>query len=170
MKDLPAILGGDKVREKPFPRRITMGDEEKKAVQEVMDSDVLSAFFGSPGELFLGGPKIKEFENNWARDFGFKYAISVNSWTSGLMIALGSVGIEPGDEGSCSTRNICFALIIPSIRIGLEPAAPLATVYSIPFQSGYTLGLIPNKSVVSVITLSIPTNSLLVAKVEPDIP
>jgi perosamine synthetase len=84
MKDLPAILGGDKVREKPFPRRITMGDEEKKAVQKVMDSDVLSAFFGSPGELFLGGPKIKEFENNWASsDFGFKYAISVNSWTSG---------------------------------------------------------------------------------------
>jgi perosamine synthetase len=68
MKDLPAILGGDKVREKPFPRRITMGDEEKKAVQEVMDSDVLSAFFGSPGELFLGGPKIKEFENNWAAE------------------------------------------------------------------------------------------------------
>lgn len=106
MKDLPAILGGDKVREKPFPRRITMGDEEKKAVQEVMDSDVLSAFFGSPGELFLGGPKIKEFENHWARDFGFKYAISVNSWTSGLMIALGSVGIEPGDEVICSSYTM----------------------------------------------------------------
>lgn len=106
MKDLPAILGGEKVREKPFPRRVTMGNEEKKAVQEVMDSDVLSAFFGSPGELFLGGPKVKEFENQWASDFGFKYAISVNSWTSGLMIALGSVGIEPGDEVICSSYTM----------------------------------------------------------------
>ena len=114
MRNLPAILGGEKVREKPFPRRVTMGDEEKKAVQDVMDSDVLSAFFGSPGELYLGGPKIKEFENKWANQYGFKHAISVNSWTSGLMIALGSVGIEPGDEVICScytmsaSASCCF--------------------------------------------------------------
>lgn len=98
----PAILGGNKVRETPFRTRITMGNEEKRAVNEVMDSDVLSAFFGSPGELFLGGEKVKEFEQSWANKYGFKHAISVNSWTSGIMIALGSVGIEPGDEVICS--------------------------------------------------------------------
>lgn len=99
----PAILGGNKTRIKPFPKRITMSEKEKKAVAEVMDSDVLSAFFGSPGELFLGGPKVKEFEKKWAKMYGFKHAISVNSWTSGLMIALGSVNIEPGDEVICSS-------------------------------------------------------------------
>jgi perosamine synthetase len=114
MKNKPAILGGEKVRNIPFPRRITMGNEEKKAVQKVMDSDVLSAFFGSPGDLFLGGPKVKEFEQKWAKQYGFKHAISVNSWTSGLMIALGSVGIEPGDEVICScytmsaSASCCF--------------------------------------------------------------
>lgn len=114
MKNKPAILGGEKVRTNPFPRRVTMGPEEKKAVQEVMESDVLSAFFGSPGDLFLGGPKVKEFEKKWAEQYGFKHAISVNSWTSGLMIALGSVGIEPGDEVICScytmsaSASCCF--------------------------------------------------------------
>jgi perosamine synthetase len=106
MKKRPAILGGEKTRTKPFPRRITMGDEEKQAVQKVMDSDVLSAFFGSPGDLFLGGPLVKEFEANWAKQYGFKHAISVNSWTSGLIIALGSVGIEPGDEVICSSYTM----------------------------------------------------------------
>lgn len=106
MKKKPAILGGQKTRTESFPRRITMGSEEKEAVQKVMDSDVLSAFFGSPGDLFLGGPRVKEFEANWARQYGFKHAISVNSWTSGLMIALGSVGVEPGDEVICSSYTM----------------------------------------------------------------
>ncbi|MBV9988010.1 MAG: DegT/DnrJ/EryC1/StrS family aminotransferase [Chitinophagaceae bacterium] len=114
MNNKPAILGGPQVRTAPFPKRRTMGEEEKQAVNKVMDSDVLSAFFGSPGELFLGGPKVKEFENNWARQYGFKHAISVNSWTSGLMIALGSAGVEPGDEVICScytmsaSASCCF--------------------------------------------------------------
>jgi len=106
MKNKPAILGGEKVRTNPFPRRVTMGPEEKQAVQEVMESDVLSAFFGSPGDLFLGGPKVKEFEKKWATQYGFKHAISINSWTSGLVIALGSVGIEPGDEVICSSYTM----------------------------------------------------------------
>jgi len=101
-----AIIGGQKTRLTPFPRRVTMGDKEKNAVAEVMNSEVLSAFYGSPGDLFLGGPKVKEFEKKWADMYGFKHAISVNSWTSGLMIALGSVNIEPGDEVICSSYTM----------------------------------------------------------------
>lgn len=97
MKHL-AINGGSPVRTVPFTKRRTMGDAEKQAVIEVMDSDDLSAFFGSPGDKWLGGPKVKEFERKWASQYGFKHAISVNSWTTGLMTAVGAVGIEPGDE------------------------------------------------------------------------
>lgn len=99
---IPAILGGDKTRRVPFPKRITMGQSEGAAVNEVMASDTLSAFFGSPGDLFLGGPKVKEFEEKWAAMYGFKHAISVNSWTAGLTIALGSVDVQPGDEVVCT--------------------------------------------------------------------
>lgn len=93
-----AIKGGNPVRTTPFTPRRTMGDAEKQAVLEVMDSDQLSSFFGSPGDKWLGGPKVKEFEHKWAHRYGFKHAISVNSWTTGLMTAVGAIGIEPGDE------------------------------------------------------------------------
>ena len=78
---IPAILGGEKLRKIPLKSRTTIGPEEKKAVIEVMDSDVLSAFIGAPGEKFLGGAKVLEFENYWKHKYGFKHAISVNSWT-----------------------------------------------------------------------------------------
>ncbi len=97
-----ALLGGEPVRTHPFPVRHTIREEEKKAVLEVLDSGNLSAFFGSPGDLFLGGPKVLELEAKWARRYGFKHAISVNSWTSGLMTAVGAAGIGPGDEVICT--------------------------------------------------------------------
>ena len=102
MKDKPAILGGVPVRTKPLKERKTMGHEEKMAAMEVLESDVLSAFIGGKGKYFLGGQKVCDFEKLWAESYGFKHAISVNSWTSGLMIAVGAIGIEPGDEVICS--------------------------------------------------------------------
>ena len=44
------------------------------------------------------GPKLPEFERNFADFIGRKYAIAVNSGTSGLYIALLALGIGPGDE------------------------------------------------------------------------
>lgn len=93
-----AISGGSPLRSTPFPERRTMGEAEKAAVLEVMDSDTLSGFFGSPGDQWLGGKKVKQFERKWAERYGFRHAISVNSWTTGLMTAIGAIGIEPGDE------------------------------------------------------------------------
>lgn len=93
-----ALVGGTPVRSAPFAVRKTMGDAEKRAVVDVLDSDKLSGFFGSPGDGWLGGAKVKEFEAKWAGMYGFRHAISVNSWTTGLMTAVGAIGIEPGDE------------------------------------------------------------------------
>ena len=97
-----AITGGAPLRSAIYPGRRTMGEAEKQAVVDVMDSDKLSSFFGSPGDQWLGGERVKEFERKWAAKYGFKHAISVNSWTTGLMTAVGAVGIEPGDEVICS--------------------------------------------------------------------
>lgn len=93
-----AINGGTAVRTLDFTARRTMGEREKNAVMEVMERGELSGFFGSPGPHWLGGEKVKEFENKWAKNYGYKYAISVNSWTTGLMTAVGAMGIGPGDE------------------------------------------------------------------------
>ncbi len=71
---------------------------EKEAVIEVMERGELSGFFGSPGPHWLGGEKVKQFERKWANNYGYKHAISVNSWTTGLMAAVGAMCIGPGDE------------------------------------------------------------------------
>lgn len=99
---LAALLGGPPIRATPFAARRTMGEAERAAVLEVLDADLLSGFVGAPGPLFLGGPKVRQFEADWARQYGFTHAVSVNSLTSGLITALGALGLEPGDEVICS--------------------------------------------------------------------
>ncbi len=75
-----------------------IGDEEKKAAMRVLDSGNLSAFIGAWGEGFYGGEEVKEFEKEIADYFDVKHAVTFNSLTSGLIAAIGAIGIEPGDE------------------------------------------------------------------------
>jgi perosamine synthetase len=98
----PALLGGKPVRPEPFPPRRCMGEEEKSAALAILDADDLSGFIGAPGSRSLGGPYVRAFERDWAQRYDFRHAISVNSWTSGLISAMGAIGIEPGDEVICS--------------------------------------------------------------------
>ena len=72
-----------------------------------MKSGILSDFLGAPGENFLGGKYVKKFENEFSKKFDVKHSISVNSWTSGLIAAVGSVGIEPGDEVIVTPWTMC---------------------------------------------------------------
>ena len=138
-----ALLGGEPVRRKEFPPRVCMGPEEKKAAMRVLDSDVLSGFVGAAGKFFLGGIEVQQFENLWASQFGFRHAISVNSWTTGLQAAVGAVGIEPGDEVICppftmsaSATAVLFYGGIPifadidSQRYTLDPSAVKKAVTS----------------------------------------
>jgi dTDP-4-amino-4,6-dideoxygalactose transaminase len=93
-----AIHGGQPVRTVPFPCHRTIGDEERAAVDAVLAGGVLSKFLGCRHEDFLGGPEVRRLEEEWARHFGARHAVAVNSCTSGLICALGAAGIEPGDE------------------------------------------------------------------------
>ena len=93
-----AIDGGVPVISREFAVRNTMGPEEEQAAIEVIRSGVLSRFQGSAGDDFLGGPQVRAFEEEWADYFGVRYAISVNSWTSGLIAIVGALEVEPGDE------------------------------------------------------------------------
>jgi dTDP-4-amino-4,6-dideoxygalactose transaminase len=93
-----ALLGGPKTIKTEFKRYNSIGSEEVQAAKEVIESGVLSQFLGVWHEDFYGGPKVREFERACAEYFGVKHAITVNSWTSGLIAAVGAIGIEPGDE------------------------------------------------------------------------
>ncbi len=93
-----ALLGGPPVRSQPFPRHPIIGDEEKRAVLEVLDSGNLSTFTAVPGEYFLGGRRIKEFERMFADYHGARYAVAFNSATAALHAAVVAVGVQPGEE------------------------------------------------------------------------
>lgn len=83
---------------KEWQRYNPIGAEEKQAVARVLDSGCLSAFIGGWGDDFNGGEEVVAFENEIADYFTVKHAITFNSLTSGLIAAVGAIGIEPGDE------------------------------------------------------------------------
>lgn len=93
-----ALFGGMPVCTKPFPPYKVIGQEEKDAACRVIDSGILSRFLGAWHADFYGGPEVQAFERQCADYFGVKHAVTVNSWTSGLVAAVGAIGIEPGDE------------------------------------------------------------------------
>lgn len=98
MKDKLAVFGGKPVRSRPFEDYNPLGDKEVLAAVKVVKSGVLSQFLGCWHPDFYGGPMVRRLERDWARYTKTKYAVSVNSCTSGLYAACGAVGVGPGDE------------------------------------------------------------------------
>lgn len=109
MSEKLALFGGPKTIPHKFPPYNThsFGKEESDAVKAVMESGVLSQFFGSWDDGFLGGKQVQNFERNWEKAFHVKHAVSVNSATSALIAAVGAIGIEPGDEVIVSPWTMC---------------------------------------------------------------
>ncbi len=110
MKKL-AINGGEKSVSHNFSIYNSIGVEEQEAANKVVKSGILSDFLGAPGSNFLGGKYVKKFERSFEEQFKIKHAISVNSWTSGLIAAVGALGIEPGDEVLVTPWTMCASAI-----------------------------------------------------------
>ena len=102
-----ALHGGPKTITKPFKRYNPIGKEEVVAAKKVVESGVLSKFLGCWDPDFYGGPMVQKFERACEKYFKVKHAVTVNSWTSGLVAAVGAIGIEPGDEVIVSPWTMC---------------------------------------------------------------
>ena len=74
-----------------------IGNKELNAAIKVIKSGKLSYFLGTYSKEFYGGPKVREFERKCKSFFKVKHAITVNSWTSGLVCAVGAIDINPGN-------------------------------------------------------------------------
>jgi dTDP-4-amino-4,6-dideoxygalactose transaminase len=109
-----ALLGGRPVLERPLPPYRSIGAAERAAVARVLDSGRLSGFYGTWGDEFFGGPEVRALEAAWRHRFGTGHAVTVNSATSGLIAALGAVGVGPGDE-----------VIVPPFTMSATAIAPL---------------------------------------------
>ena len=93
-----------------------IGDEEKQAVMEVLDSGMLAQ-----------GPRVKAFEEAFAEMCGVNHAIATSSGTTALHVALLANEIGPGDEVItsaftfiASTNSILFTGAKP-VFVDIDP-------------------------------------------------
>jgi perosamine synthetase len=130
----PAILGGTPVRTKPFVVGPMVGVEEEDLIIEAVRKHNFSRYVGASSPdiettlrmtsaeaasiradwHFLGGENVRLFGAAFAQYFGSKYAIPINSATSGLSAALAAAGVGPGDE-----------VIVPAISFSATGSAVL---------------------------------------------
>ncbi|MCX8153386.1 MAG: DegT/DnrJ/EryC1/StrS family aminotransferase [Candidatus Bathyarchaeota archaeon] len=68
-----------------------IGEEEIEAVVRVMRSGMLTHGLGM-------GPMVTQFEANFAKFAGVKYAVAVNTGTAALHAAVLAAGVQQGDE------------------------------------------------------------------------
>jgi perosamine synthetase len=86
-----------------------LGQEEEAAVVETLRSGWLSQ-----------GPRVAEFEREFAAFVGAKHAIALSSCTTALHLAFVAANLEPGDEVLCP--SLSFIATANSIRyVGATP-------------------------------------------------
>ncbi len=84
-----ALLGGSPAKTKPFPSWPIWDDQERLAVNEVLESNV---WWRTPGT------RTKAFEEAFAEFHGARFGIACTNGTHALEIVLAAIGIRPGDE------------------------------------------------------------------------
>jgi len=106
-----AIDGGKPVRSKPlppnFPGATMIGVAEKKAVMDVLEAKSPFRYYGQ--HLLK---MTNQFELQFAKYMGSRYALAVTSGTAALRVAVEALGLGPGDE-----------VIIPAITFVASPNA-----------------------------------------------
>ncbi len=99
-----SYYGGKKTINYKFKNYNSIGGQELAAAQKVIKSGKLSSFLAGKLE---GGIYVKKLENYLRKFYKVKHAITVNSWTSGLICAVGSLDINPGDEIITTPWTMC---------------------------------------------------------------
>jgi 8-amino-3,8-dideoxy-alpha-D-manno-octulosonate transaminase len=92
-----AIEGGTPVRATPllpgWPGGLLIGEEEKRAVLEVIESQSLFRHYG-PRPLH----RASALEKAFAAAMGARFGLAVTSGTAALITSLAACGVGPGDE------------------------------------------------------------------------
>lgn len=83
-----ALSGGKPIRSKPFPQWPIYNEEERKELNEALESGIWGGY----------NPKVEEFEREFAHYHDAEYGILGTSGTVTLVVGLNACGIGPGDE------------------------------------------------------------------------
>ena len=84
-----ALLGGSKAKRKSFPLWPRYDDNERRALQEVLESRV---WWRTPGT------KTLQFEQAFAAYHGARHGIAVTNGTAALEVTMAALGVGQGDE------------------------------------------------------------------------
>ncbi|MEA4889375.1 MAG: DegT/DnrJ/EryC1/StrS family aminotransferase [Clostridiaceae bacterium] len=87
--DKLALLGGNKVKTTEFGSGKRFGDAELQQVKEALDQNTLFYWYGK---------KVKAFTQKFADMYQVKYCVATTSGTASIHVALGALGVGPGDE------------------------------------------------------------------------
>lgn len=82
--------------------------------QNIDQNDIEHVLETLQADFLTQGPKVKEFENAFAKYVGAEYAVAVNNATSGLHLAVLSLGLKKGER--VITTPITFASSANCIR------------------------------------------------------
>ena len=88
MSDKLAINGGKPAISTNFERYTWIDKGVLPRIEELILSNSFSGFLAQPSVEHLGGPSVRKLETNWSELFNTKYAVTFNSWTSGLVAAI----------------------------------------------------------------------------------
>ncbi|MCX8107838.1 MAG: DegT/DnrJ/EryC1/StrS family aminotransferase [Verrucomicrobiae bacterium] len=102
-------MGGPRACPDPWPRWPVWGDEERQALNEVLES----------GQWWFG-EKVRRFESEFAAFQGARYAVTCTNGTTAIEMALRALGIGEGDE-----------VIVPAYTF-IATASAVVTVGAIP--------------------------------------
>lgn len=87
----------------------TIASEVNPAIQSVIDSCA-----------FILGPEVKKFEEEFAGFCDVGFAVSVDSGTSAIELALRAFNVGPGDE-VIAPANTFIATVLPITQLGAQP-------------------------------------------------
>lgn len=121
-----AINGGEPVRKKPFATFPAFDEQERAALNEVLESGIWGGY----------NPKVGEFERAFADFHQARYGITAANGTVTLETALAACGIGPGDE-----------VIVPPISF-IATATAVLKVGAVPVFAdirGDTLNIDPHR-------------------------
>lgn len=82
--------------------------------QNVTEEDIIAVIETLKSDYLTQGPKIKEFEDNFAKYLGCKYAVAVANGTAALHISAMALNVKPGNK--VITSPITFVATANCIR------------------------------------------------------
>ncbi len=107
-----AIDGGQAIRTKPFPAWPSFAADEIAAAEAVLRSGRVNYWTGDAG---------KQFEKEFANQYGAEFGITLANGTVALELALAALGVGPGDEVIVTPRTF----IASSSCVVMRGATPI---------------------------------------------